>query len=184
MLFRSLWPDPIRTLGAKGDKLAPPWPDLLIATGRLTVAPALAVKRHSGGRCFCVQLQNPGAARALDYDFIEIQGAPSYDFGVASATASVSFSPQYFADSGDALYTSLAVDVPLGRYFTLSGQIGRQQIDDNAAFGTPDYVDYSIGISANVLGFDVDLRWTDTDMSKSECDDPCGMAVFTVSRSF
>ncbi len=60
----ALWPDPIRTLGAKGDRLAPPWPDLLIATGRLTVAPALAVKRHSGGRCFCVQLQNPGGARA------------------------------------------------------------------------------------------------------------------------
>ena len=58
-----LWPDPIRALSAKGDLLAPPWPDLLIATGRLTVAPALAIKRHSGGRCFCVQLQNPGAAR-------------------------------------------------------------------------------------------------------------------------
>lgn len=70
-----LWPDPIRTLTAKGDLLAPPWPDLLIATGRLTVAPALAVKRHSGGRCFCVQLQNPGAARA-QFDLVI---APRHD---------------------------------------------------------------------------------------------------------
>ncbi|MCE3230096.1 MAG: hypothetical protein K0R52_24 [Alphaproteobacteria bacterium] len=38
--------------------LTPPWPDLLIAAGRLSVAPALAIqKRHQN--CFTIILQNP-----------------------------------------------------------------------------------------------------------------------------
>ena len=42
-----------------GDALTPPWPDLLIATGRHSVAASLLVKRLSGGRTITVQLQNP-----------------------------------------------------------------------------------------------------------------------------
>ena len=46
------------------DSLAPPWPDLLIATGRHSVAASLLVKRLSGGRTRIVQLQNPVIAPA------------------------------------------------------------------------------------------------------------------------
>ena len=53
------WIAPLSALGAKGHQLAPPWPDLLIATGRQTVAPALAIKRLQGDRIVAVQLQNP-----------------------------------------------------------------------------------------------------------------------------
>jgi hypothetical protein len=41
------------------DPLRPPWPDLLIATGRHSVAASLLVRRLSGGRTRTVQLQNP-----------------------------------------------------------------------------------------------------------------------------
>jgi mitochondrial fission protein ELM1 len=41
------------------DALAPPWPDLLIATGRHSIAASLLVKQLSGGRTKTVQLQNP-----------------------------------------------------------------------------------------------------------------------------
>ena len=41
------------------DPLAPPWPDLLIATGRHSVAASLLVRKLSGGRTKTVQLQNP-----------------------------------------------------------------------------------------------------------------------------
>jgi mitochondrial fission protein ELM1 len=40
-------------------EFAPPWPDLLIATGRHSVAASLLVKKLSGGRTKTVQLQNP-----------------------------------------------------------------------------------------------------------------------------
>ncbi|MDF1722412.1 MAG: mitochondrial fission ELM1 family protein [Minwuia sp.] len=54
-----LWFAPLSALGPGSDALAPPWPDLLIATGRQAVAPAMAIRRLSGGRTFCVQIQNP-----------------------------------------------------------------------------------------------------------------------------
>ncbi|MCH8188084.1 MAG: mitochondrial fission ELM1 family protein [Proteobacteria bacterium] len=41
------------------DPLAPPWPRLLIASGRPSVGPALAIRRASKGATFCVQLQDP-----------------------------------------------------------------------------------------------------------------------------
>lgn len=44
-----------------GDPIAPPWPDLLIATGRLSVPASLYVKRHNPKTC-TVQLQNPAIA--------------------------------------------------------------------------------------------------------------------------
>lgn len=43
----------------QGEKLSPPWPDLLICCGRVSVATALQVKRASGGRTFTVYIQDP-----------------------------------------------------------------------------------------------------------------------------
>ncbi len=54
-----LWAAPLRSPGAGGDLLSPPWPDLLIATGRQTVAPALAIRKSSGSSTITVQIQNP-----------------------------------------------------------------------------------------------------------------------------
>lgn len=42
--------------------LTPPWPDLLIAAGRKSVAAARYIKKKSGGRTFTVQLQDPKTA--------------------------------------------------------------------------------------------------------------------------
>jgi len=51
-----------RAAGPPGDPVAPPWPDLVIATGRQSVAPALAVKRATRGRAVLVQIQDPHIA--------------------------------------------------------------------------------------------------------------------------
>jgi len=58
----TLTPARLNVLSSKSDPLSPPWPELLIGTGRKSVAPALAVKRASGGKTFCVQIQNPDVA--------------------------------------------------------------------------------------------------------------------------
>jgi uncharacterized protein len=47
----------------KGDSVMPPWPDILIATGRPSILPSLYVKGQSGGRTFTVQLQDPVSLR-------------------------------------------------------------------------------------------------------------------------
>ncbi len=55
----SLWFNALRAPGPGGDRLTPPWPDLLIACGRQSVAPAMAIGRASARRCFTVQLLDP-----------------------------------------------------------------------------------------------------------------------------
>ncbi|MFQ5984738.1 MAG: mitochondrial fission ELM1 family protein [Alphaproteobacteria bacterium] len=54
-----LWLAPLKALAAESDALKPPWPDLLVATGRNTVALSIALKKASGGRTFTVQIQKP-----------------------------------------------------------------------------------------------------------------------------
>ena len=39
--------------------LAPPWPEVLIAAGRLTAAPAAALRRAGRGATFAIQIQDP-----------------------------------------------------------------------------------------------------------------------------
>jgi uncharacterized protein (TIGR02001 family) len=102
---------------------------------------------------------------------VEAQAALSYDFGFAAATASVNYSPENFGESGEALYPKLAVDVPVGKSLTLSAHVAKQYIQENLTFGQPDYADYSIGGTVNVAGFDVNVTWSDTDLSESECSD-------------
>lgn len=61
-LTPALWPAGFGAVDPAGDRLTPPWPDLVIATGRQSVVPALAIKRASAGRTFLVQIQRPGVA--------------------------------------------------------------------------------------------------------------------------
>ena len=46
-------------LAAGSDAIDPPYPDLLIASGRKSIGVALHVKKQSGGKTFLVQLQDP-----------------------------------------------------------------------------------------------------------------------------
>src|SRR5215475_6192435 len=41
---------------SEGDPIAPPWPDLLIATGRHSIPASLYARRASGGHTLTVQL--------------------------------------------------------------------------------------------------------------------------------
>ena len=67
--------NPLSRLTAKGEFLAPPWPDILIASGRKAVAPALAVRRESAGKTFTIQIQNP----AVDPRRFDVVVAPAHD---------------------------------------------------------------------------------------------------------
>ncbi len=128
----------------------------------------------------------PGADNSLDYDFWEASVAAGYDFDVCSVSAALNYSPEYFGDSGDALYYSAAVDVPLPASLTLSTHLGYQTIDDNAAFGVPDYLDWSIGLGYSIEGFDLSLQYIDTDLREpGECADGCdARIIFGISKSF
>ncbi|MFY9289021.1 MAG: mitochondrial fission ELM1 family protein [Alphaproteobacteria bacterium] len=59
----------------KGDPIAPPWPDLLIATGRASIPASLYVRRASQGRTLTVQLQNP----VIDPSRFDLVVVPRHD---------------------------------------------------------------------------------------------------------
>ena len=136
----------------------------------------------------------PSAAGRLNYDFVEGALSGGYDFGVASASLGVNYSPNYFGHSGDALYTSVDVSVPikLPANPTIGLHIGRQFIEKSSVFGTPNYYDWSIALGVKVEGFDIEVKYKDTDLKKSQCFGGVGgtkhfcsaAAILTVSRSF
>lgn len=130
----------------------------------------------------------PGADSELDYDFVEAALSLGYDFDVAAVSTAVNYSPDYFAGSGDATYLAAYVDVPLAFMpfdTKLSGNVGHQWIDDNDAFGVEDYMDWGIGLSTNIEGFDVGLKYIDTDLDETEdCADGCEeRVIFSISKS-
>ncbi|MEQ1668639.1 MAG: mitochondrial fission ELM1 family protein [Sulfuriferula sp.] len=71
----NLWLSPLRFLGAGSDTFAPPWPDVVIGTGRLNTAVAVAIKRASGGRTINIRVQHPQMSLG-EFDII---AAPQHD---------------------------------------------------------------------------------------------------------
>jgi len=122
----------------------------------------------------------------LNYDFWEMLGAVSYDFGIAKFTVSLNYSPDYFGASGDAVYTKVAIDVPISAVKGLSifGHAADQSIDQIAAFGTPDYFEWNIGATYNVDGlFDVSINYSDTDVTP-DVDGKDESVFVTISKNF
>ncbi len=70
-----LIPDPLGAIGPRRDSLEPPWPDLLISSGRQAVAPALAVRKAGAGGTFTVHIQNP----AVDPARFDVVVTPRHD---------------------------------------------------------------------------------------------------------
>lgn len=128
----------------------------------------------------------PGADDSKNYDFWELAAAVGYDLDFMQASISLNYSPDYFGGSGDAWYPAVNLTAPLPYGFTAEAGYGYQWIDDNAAFGTPDYATWSLGLGYGIEGFNLALKYIDTDLKEpAECADGCGQRlVFSVSRSF
>lgn len=54
-----------------GDPVGPPWPDVLVASGRQSTAAALLARRASGGRTFTIQFQDPQISPA-HFDLVAV----------------------------------------------------------------------------------------------------------------
>jgi uncharacterized protein (TIGR02001 family) len=123
------------------------------------------------------------ASGHAEYNFDEVYGSVAYK-GIKLGIAVTS---DFFGESDSAQYIYLDYSLGLANDFELAFHYGSQNIDDNAAFGTPDYSDYSVGVSRSFNGFDLGLTWYDTDLSSDECfggTDLCeSRVVFALSKS-
>ncbi len=73
----TLWPwgTPTQQLDEKSDPLTPPWPDVIISSGRRSVALALSIKKQSGGKTYLIHVQDP----LLNPRHLDLVVAPEHD---------------------------------------------------------------------------------------------------------
>lgn len=115
----------------------------------------------------------PGADTPRDYDYWELGAAATVSpLANIDLTVGYNFSPDFFNESGTAhyvhggaAYTLAGLMVPV----TVSADVGRQWINDNSFFGTPDYWHWTLGLGVTVEGFDLAVAYSDTDLSTAEC---------------
>jgi mitochondrial fission protein ELM1 len=79
-----LWFRPLSAPTADSDRLAPPWPELLISSGNVAAPLAAAIRRASGGATRVVHVQNP----KMDLAAFDLVIAPRHD-GIAGANVIV-----------------------------------------------------------------------------------------------
>mgnify|MGYP001820462350 CR=1 FL=1 len=128
----------------------------------------------------------PGSEASLNYDYWEAMGALGYGFAEVALepeiVASVHHSPDYFGGIGDANYFNGALYLALPGDFGFNASVGRQTFDEDASL---DYTDTKIGITKSLAGFEFELAYTDTNITKADCDDLdicSGRVVFSVTR--
>lgn len=138
-----------------------------------------ALSETTTGTIKAIYYAYPGAnypPGANENDYFELIGSLSHDFGGATGSLEVAWSPDYFLESGSSVEVAGGLSVPITDKFLVfdgglsaSGKLGYQWIDETLTFGTPDYFFYDIGLSAKVGKATLDVRWIDTDLSEAEC---------------
>ncbi len=58
-----------------GDSLAPPWPDIILASGRKSIAASRFIKRHSPNKTYTVQIQDP----RINPKYFDLVAVPEHD---------------------------------------------------------------------------------------------------------
>ena len=116
-----LWPRPLAALAAGSAPLAPPWPELVIACGRLTAAPAAALRRAGQGAVCVVQIQDSKLAPGR-FDLVIV---PAHDRlrgpnVVTSLGALNRVTPARLAEAAEGLAGALA-ELPRPRVAVLVG---------------------------------------------------------------
>ena len=130
----------------------------------------------------------PSAKSNLNYDFVEGYLGLEYVADVqgqeVTTNATVNYSPDYFAASGQGVYAKLAASTPVAYGFTVDGHIARQWVEDEAAFLFPDYNDWSLGVGYELEGYELKAQYVDTSLDSSECADGCdAKGILSVSKA-
>lgn len=133
-------------------------------TGGLPAAPGLTWDVGGIGYTY------PGSESDPDYDFAEAYFGLGYDFGVASASAYVHYTPEFFGETGDAVYFYGDIGIPLPKDLSLGLHVGRFEFDEGiGVVGLPDYTEWKVGLVVPVKGIDLEFAYIDTDIDEVEC---------------
>ncbi len=107
-------------------------------------------------------------------NFYELYGSLSYK----DLTFGLAYSDDYYANSGNFIYVYANYTYALSDNLSLELHVGQNEYDDSSA----SYLDWSIGLSTEVLGAGVSLTYVDTDINGSYLAD--SRIIFAISKSF
>lgn len=136
-------------------------------------------------------------ANGISYDIgvvhYEYPGANEYEtqeyhigLGYSNVSMTWHYTDDYFGSDAGAWYLELGAEFPMPFDTMLAVSIGRSDGDHFDLAGNTAYTDYRVGISRELAGLTLEMAYTDTSLSESECgDNICdARAVATVSKSF
>jgi uncharacterized protein (TIGR02001 family) len=131
----------------------------------------------------------PGSKDDDDLDFGEIGGSVGYDFGLANLSTGLYLDPEFMRGDNSAdgtwVYWTGGAGIPIPHEMrgvsgiALSVNTGYYRFDDDV-----DYWHWDAGLGVNVLGFDLDFRYSDTNVSQAAGEDADARFVFTIGRTF
>ncbi len=143
-----------------------------------------------------IRYNYPGSDPALQFGFNEIGLVVGYDFGPVAISGAIRYSPNFYANSGNAWYKWAQAVVPLpfikindNVSFKLFGTIGNQSVERYVNYGIPsdNYWDWQLGATATVWGVDLTVAYTDTNIDVAGClnTQNCdGRVIFSISKTF
>lgn len=112
-----------------------------------------------------------GANTYGDPQWNEFYGKLAYNVGFATVVGSAFYSKDFSYGSGKAVYYEGGLDIPAPYGFTVSGRVGRQNIERNFQFGVPDYTTWNVGISRDLeflFGITASLVYSDTNIKRGQ----------------
>ena len=120
----------------------------------------------------------PGTPDSLMYGNNEFSFVAGYDFTVVAVTGAIRYSPNFFANSGNAWYKwgQIAVPLPFLKVnenvsFKAFGTLGNQYVQNYTNYGIPNdnYWDWQLGVTVSLYGFDFTAAYTGTNLSVQDC---------------
>ncbi|MFB9970796.1 TorF family putative porin [Pseudoroseomonas cervicalis] len=126
---------------------------------------------------------------SYDYNYVEAIAKASYTLEPVKLVATAAWSPNFYFESGSAVYVEGGADISLPFDFTLAGRLGYQWIERNTRYGAPDYTNWSVAVTREIVGgFMLTVGYYDTDLSKAQCFGGTKLcdarAMVTLSRAF
>lgn len=99
------------------------------------------------------------------WDFVEFNAGASYNFGVATVSGKVFYSPDNIGSS--TWYWTGGIAVPLGSIFSITGNVGYWDWQDTG-YDAFDALDWNIGIAATYEIYTLALMYADTDLEDTD----------------
>ena len=139
----------------------------------------------------------PGGGNDPEPDYLELHGGVNYAFANIPLEPKIglglNYSPDFYGEDGNAYYINGTLRLTLPYKFGLRFEVGYQNVEGDKTTGNGggpdsedgyDYLFWHISLSREILGFNLDLSYWDTNEEQYFGTIGDDLVVFTISRSF